>query len=170
MRSRGVYRRRAALVEAEIGADWRTVAGVPSFVSPTLRPSLEEFVAELRSTFRDDPGLEPIRTLSSKPVDNLMSLAASLPGSQLRLNELRRPSRSRPLPFSCISGVILRVTSSSRLIVRRCCVPDVASRRILPTPSIKPVMFRTTSSLTRRFSRWFEPTSRQSSGRSTPSL
>lgn len=31
-------------------------------------------------------------------------------------------------------------------------------------------MFRTTSSLTRRFSRWSAPTSRQSSDKSTPSL
>ena len=144
---------------------------MPSFASATLRPSLLEFVVELRSTFKADPGRDPVRPLSSIPVDNLaMSLEASLPGSQLRRNELRRPSRSRPLPFSCISGVILRATSSSRLIVRRCCVPVVASRRILPTPSRKPVMFRTTSSLTRRFSRWSEPTSRQSSGKSTPSL
>lgn len=164
-----MYRRRAALVEAETGADWRTVAGVPSLTSATLRPSLLEVAVELRSMFIDDPGRDPVRPFSSKPSENL-SLAASLPGSQLRLSELRRPSRSRPLPFSWISGVILRVTSSSRLMVRRCCVPDVASRRILPTPSKKPVMFRTTSSLTRRFSRWSEPTSRQSSGRSTPSL
>ena len=116
-RSRGAYKRRAAVVGAEMGADWRSVAGVPSIASVTLRPSLLEFV-EVRNWFMDDPGRDRMEPFLSKLDSLVRSLLLSLPGSQLRLTSLlRRPSRSRALGGE-ISGVILRVTSSSRLRVR----------------------------------------------------
>lgn len=104
-----------------MGADWRNVAGVPSFVSVTLRPSLLEFV-ELRRVllFIDEPGRERVVPFLSRLESLVSNLLVSLPGSQLRLSSLlRRPSRSRA-PGGDISGVILRVTSSSRLSVRKC--------------------------------------------------
>lgn len=100
---------------------------------------------------------------SPRPVNLLDKSALGAEGSQLRLDStLLLPSNRLLLLLLSISGV-WRETSSSRPLLECCCpgsfkAPADASFTIFPTPSKKPVMVRTTSSLTRRPSRYSPPT------------
>ena len=79
-----------------MGANCRTVAGVPSFASLTLLPSLLEVPVELRRLllFMEDGGRDRVVPFLSK-LESPDNLTVSLPGSQLRMiSLLRRPSAS----------------------------------------------------------------------------